>query len=213
MRGSAEANAVAAHAAVFARTATKSADDAFRCSAIATAQAIDSGVSAVRLARLYGQATAHLEASRSMPTYTSDVAVGYHARTGRLLLMALPEAPATPREVQAVVKAACAQCGTRAVDRVLRRARSQQEAFVGLCAEMDRQLAWRLEEQEAERQAWEALPQEPDDDESVEQLLDEVEALINSEVASWATANRLSLLAGRAAALLEAHHEQSTEPA
>ena len=195
---------MAAHAALFAPKAAQSGDDAFRGSAIATAQAIDRGVSAVRLAHLYGQATAHLQAARGMPTYTSDVAVGYHARTGRLLLKDPPAAPATPREVQSLVKAACALCGTRTVDRVLRRSRSQSEAFTGLRDEMDQLLAWRVVDAEADRQAWEAQSPEPDGyEESMVLLLDEVETLINSGMASWAIANKLSQLAGQAAALLD----------
>lgn len=208
---SAASKAVTAHVAFFSQTEMRSADDHFRQSAIATARALDHGVSAVELARLYSRATVHLKAARSMPTYTSDVAVGYHARTGRLLLKPLPPAPATAREVQTLVKVTCASCGTRAVDRALRRARSQSEAYAGLQAELERQRTWRLEEQGAERRAEEAHAFEPGEvDEDLLTLLDEAEALLASGAASWAAVNRLSELAGRAAALLSDQEQPRT---
>jgi hypothetical protein len=55
---------------------------------------------------------------------------------------------------------------------------------------MDRQLAWRLEDQEPERRASKVEPQKADDDECVMQLLDDVETLVDGERTSWASADR-----------------------
>jgi hypothetical protein len=134
---SAAAEAAAAHALFFEHSGTERADALFRESAIAAARALQRGVSAVQLAQLYGCSTANLKAPKTMPRYTSSAAVGYHARTGQLLLKPAPAAPVSARQVQTAVRVVSTDHGTRAVDDILSRSRSQRTAYAALQKVLD----------------------------------------------------------------------------
>jgi hypothetical protein len=113
------------------------ADACYRASAIATARARARGVSAPVLARHFKQIAAERKAAENLPSYTSPTSVGYHARTGRLLLLGLPETDLSARDVQTLVKAVGHARGVGEVDRCLRLSRSQTEAIGQLRRTLD----------------------------------------------------------------------------
>lgn len=143
------ARAVAAHRNFFERVETAAADECFRASAIATAHARARGVTGPTLARHFRRVAAERKAANNLPTYTSPTSVGYHARTGRLLLKALPKADLSARDAQTLVKAVGDECGVREVDRCLRVAQSQAEAVRELGKVLD---AHRSQAVQAERE-------------------------------------------------------------
>ena len=185
--------AVSAHQAFFEETEHKSADDLFRRSALATAAAIDQGATALRLAKLFAASTQGLAALKSNPTYTSDVSVGYHARTGRVLKKPPPAAPISARDLQGLVRTVSTRCGVAAVDQVLSRARSQVEAYDGLQERLQRHSA-----KAAELALTTAVASVNEKDDLID-LLARVEQLLDQGVDTSNVVGRLQDLAARVA--------------
>ena len=185
------AEAAKSHAAFFEQSGTELADALFRESAIAAARAIHAGVTAVELARLYGRSTEGRKGPTTMPRYTSSAAVGYFARTGQLLQKPPPTAPVSAREVQTAVREVCTNHGTRVVDDILSRRRSQKTAYAALQDVLVRA--------KARRREMAAADPHPD----LTRHLDGLEQLLGRGIVVTAPASsRLMALASRAAALV-----------
>lgn len=151
------ARAVAAHRVFFERVETSAADEFFQASAIATARAQARGVTCPTLAQHFKRVAAERKAARNLPAYTSPTSVGYHGRTGRLLLKALPKADLSARDVQTLVKTVGDECGVREVDRCLRVTQSQAEA-VGELRKALRDHRCQVDEEEREMRQFMADP-------------------------------------------------------
>lgn len=111
--------------------ATTSARLAFESSAIQFVTALDEGVSANALAKAIKEATAGLSKRDSGLAYTSPAAVGFHSRTGRILLLDDDlEDGFDVRDIQTAVKKLKADV----VDDIITQSDSRGDALIRLTA-------------------------------------------------------------------------------
>jgi hypothetical protein len=124
-------------------TAHALTDARFRVSAQAYATAILGGVAASTLADDIKASTKDMIAPDGIPFYTSPESVGYHARTGRLLMLPVgaddAHTPADAIKVQGLIKSTQnalgkAGGGAPAVDKVIKTAKTQGAAVERLTA-------------------------------------------------------------------------------
>jgi len=117
-------------------SASKSARSTFELSATSFAAALDSGISANALGKAIKEATTLLEPRDRGLAYTSAAAVGFHARTGRVLLLDDDLASDFDvREFQTAIK----KLPTAVVDEILEDTETRGEALSAFTAALDDQ--------------------------------------------------------------------------
>lgn len=168
------ANIAFAKAQVALIDATTKADDRFRASALAFVNAKDSGVSDRELARAVKDGSEGIDARLRPFTYTSPTSVGYHYRTG--LVLALEGGVVAKSgdivlgfQVQTAVKVAIETLKVKAVDELIAKAETAQQAYDSIVS------ATKSAVEEAKQADEDTTDTESDEVEETEGDLDKVE--------------------------------------